>query len=130
MAEILFTVSLVSFIVSGVAFVATAFCWFKFKIPQVVGDLSGRTAKKSIERMRAGYEKSGDKSGTGLFSGNMVRGTGAEETCVLAEGQCTEKITGETEPFQKHEVLPASSAGNQLMMLEEIIMLHTDEVIW
>lgn len=33
-----------------------------FKIPIVIGDLSGRTAKKSIERMRLNNEKTGNKS--------------------------------------------------------------------
>ena len=206
MVEILFTISIISFILSGTAFIVAVFCWFRFKIPQVVGDLSGRTAKKSIERMRAGYEKSGDmpfhvakiyeKRGklTGSISpagrfkvskkkgGNkitakdtfrstagggdkntmksgsqsedkstmsdidkstvkgrvketeslpetMSRNTGVEETCLLTEDPCTEKMTEETVFLLNHEVISTNQVEKQLTMLEEIIMIHTDEVI-
>ena len=144
MAEILSAVSLISFIVSGTAFIAAVFCWFRFQIPQVVGDLSGRTAKKSIERMRADYEKSGSKSfhpvkvngkcgklaETELLSENMIiRSAGVKETCLFAEEECTEKLAEETVPLLNDKVIPAYQGGKQLTMLEEIIMIHTDEVI-
>ena len=61
MAEILSTISLISYIISGVAFLLAVFFWIKFKIPAVIGDLSGRTARKSIEKMRQVNEKSGRK---------------------------------------------------------------------
>jgi hypothetical protein len=38
------------------------FTFIGFKIPNVINDLSGRTAKKSIAKMRSDNEKSGDKS--------------------------------------------------------------------
>ena len=56
-AEILSLISVVSFVLCGIAFVLAVFFWFFFKIPAVIGDLSGRTARKSIEKMRAGNEK-------------------------------------------------------------------------
>ena len=51
-----------TFIHNLIIFVLAVFFWFKHKIPSVIGDLSGKTARKSIERMRASNEKSGDKS--------------------------------------------------------------------
>lgn len=166
MAEILSTVSLISFIVSGVCFAAAVFCWFKFKIPQVIGDLSGRTAKKSIERMRADNEKSGNrylrpgkvnekrgklteraplaegfkvskKKGamqsaveeTGLLEADMARGTREEETDLLTEKQGTDNLEEETVLLVNNEVIPSRQGGKQLTLLEEIILVYTDEVI-
>ena len=60
MAETLSMLSIISFIVAGVALAVAIFLWIFFKIPRVIGDLSGRNARKSIARVRASYEKSGD----------------------------------------------------------------------
>lgn len=60
-AEILSLISLISYIIAGIAAVLAVFFWFFFKIPAVIGDLSGRTAKKSIARKRASNERSGGK---------------------------------------------------------------------
>lgn len=62
MAEILSIISLISFIVSGLCFVLAIFFFVKFGIPTVIGDLTGRTARKSIAKMRESNEKSGNKS--------------------------------------------------------------------
>lgn len=62
MADILSIVSLVSFILSGVAFVLAILFFILFRIPSVIGDLSGRTARKSIAKMRVANEKTGVKS--------------------------------------------------------------------
>ena len=62
MAQTLQTLSIISFAVAGVCLVLAVFFWFFFKIPIVIGDLSGRTARKSIAKMRAANEKSGAKS--------------------------------------------------------------------
>lgn len=62
MAEILSTVSLVSYLAGAVFGAAAIVFWFLFKIPSIIGDLSGRNARKSIQKMRANNEKSGNKS--------------------------------------------------------------------
>ena len=62
MAETLSTLSIISFAVAGVCLVLAVFFWIFFKIPSVIGDLSGRTARKSIAKMRAANEKTGSKS--------------------------------------------------------------------
>ena len=61
-ADILAKVSLASYIIAGVLLVIAIFLWFFFKIPSVMGDLSGRTAKKSIEKMRQTNAGSGNKA--------------------------------------------------------------------
>lgn len=62
MAGTLQTLSIISFAIAGVCLALAVFFWFFFKIPTVIGDLSGRTARKSIARMRATNEKTGVKS--------------------------------------------------------------------
>ena len=53
MAETLSMLSIISFIVAGVALAVAIFLWIFFKIPRVIGDLSGRNARKSIASVRA-----------------------------------------------------------------------------
>lgn len=62
MADILHTLSIVSYILSVLFGVMAVALWFIFKVPNVIGDLSGRNAKKSIARMRQNNERTGDKS--------------------------------------------------------------------
>ena len=62
MAQTLQLLSIIAFAVAGVCLVLAVFFWFFFKIPTVMGDLSGRTARKSIAKMRAANEKNGNKS--------------------------------------------------------------------
>lgn len=62
MADTLTMISMISFILAGVFAAMAVALWFVFKIPSVVGDLSGRTARKSIEQMRQNNDKTGIKS--------------------------------------------------------------------
>lgn len=57
-------ISLISFILAGIGAVLAVIFWIRFNIPAVIGDLSGRTARKSIEKMRANNEKTGKKEFT------------------------------------------------------------------
>jgi len=61
MAEILSTVSIVSFALAAVFIVLVVVFWIRFGILGIIGDLSGRTAKKSIAKMRENNEKTGKK---------------------------------------------------------------------
>lgn len=61
MAETLSVVSIVAFAVAIACFVIAFILFFAFNIPSVIGDLSGRTAKKSIKKMRITNENSGNK---------------------------------------------------------------------
>ena len=73
MAQTLQLLSIISFVIAGVSLALAVFFWFFFRIPTVIGDLSGRTAKKSIAKMRAANEKSGAKSYKGSKT-NAERG--------------------------------------------------------
>lgn len=168
MAQTLSTLSIISFAVAGISLVLSLFFWFFFKIPTVIGDLSGRTARKSIARMRAANEKTGNKSykesktnvargkltdtikNSGKLKKNAVKDDDRPETGLLTENQAKEvssEATGllndekdETtgllvdedatapldSPIQNTE---KRKGGKKLKMLNEVIIIHTDEVI-
>lgn len=62
MADTLTVISIGSFVAAGVFLVIAIVLFIVFKIPSVLGDLSGRNAKKSIEKMRKNNERTGNKS--------------------------------------------------------------------
>lgn len=171
MAETLSTLSIVAFISAGVFFLFAAFFWFFFRIPSVIGDLSGRTARKSIAKMRMANEKSGLKSyktsKTNASRGKLTSEAGEEtnasreknlkrpETGVLEENREREYITFQTEKMSEdsterldvnfedmsgseEETMPLNLSGRsgqrrdrgvQLAMIEQVMIIHTDEVI-
>lgn len=192
MADTLSLLSVIAFVIAGVSLAVAIFLWFFFHISSVIGDLSGRTARKSIEKMRAANERSGKKSyrvssvnmergkvtdtmpgtgkskkqqteklkkekqipaqertrfreeekpETGLLAGNMERGYEAEQTELLmreteaitdpgAEGlpaneDTTETLTAGSETTER----PKNAKKNGFVILEEILLIHTDEEI-
>ena len=200
-SEILSLVSLISFALAAISLVVAVFIWFKFEIPAVISDLSGRTAKKSIQRLREDNEKSGkkifkssttniergmltdtmpdsealkedsrelkkhtdigtkppkqnvkanksikqktparDTEETSLLVDNEVAETDLLQTGVLAEsesidfapteetGLLVEENGVNASPVEKITV-PTHKGGIELVMLEEIIFVHTEEVI-
>ena len=166
MAQTLQTLSIISFAVAGVCLVLAIFFWFFFKIPTVIGDLSGRTARKSIAKMRAANEKTGaksykesktnaergkltgtmpdsdkldkknevpddDKPETGLLADNKADGLDSEETGVL-ESETTGLLIDEnaTAPLDVPSHNPiVRTGGKKLEIIEEVILVHTEEVI-
>ncbi len=171
MAQTLQTLSIISFAVAGVCLILAIFFWFFFKIPTVIGDLSGRTAKKSIAKMRAANEKTGVKAykesktnaERGKLTGTMpdssklkkqVSDDGKPETSLLAENQADgleseatgvlDEATGilgsettgllvdenATAPLDTpaHKY-PARTGGKKLEILDEVMLVHTEEVI-
>lgn len=162
LAKILFTASNVSFVLAVVCLVLAIVCFVKFKIPSVIGDLSGRTAKKSIELMRANNEKTGNKSyrpgkvnesrgkltetmkgiknkspdtvqrpETGLLAENMAETSYSEATDLLVDDATGSLIDLEaTASLEKTmKTSPVREGGMKMDMLEEIILIHTEEVI-
>lgn len=166
MAETLSTLSIISFIIAGVCLVLSAFLWIFFKIPTVIGDLSGRNARKSIARMRAANEKSGSKSykasktnaergkltDTMQHSKKLKQGKGSSDdrpdTGLLNDNRADEDLseaTGVLEPettellVDENTTAPLDNLGTKqptkreggvkLKMLDEVLLIHTDEVI-
>lgn len=67
-------------IACGVLFAVSVILFFALRIPKVIGDLTGRTARKAIENIRMQNEQSGDKS----FQSSAVN---------MQRGKLTDKIT-------------------------------------
>lgn len=174
MAETLLTLSTIAFVVAGIFFILAVFFWFLFKIPSVISDLSGRTAKKSIEKLRRRNEQTGSKgyrvsqtnaergkltskesatiSGankkkrenlrpeTGMLQENQENGYTTNETTSMT-GDMTERLDngmhGVYDPEEAtaplKEVSMKERSADQLtgnfVMLEEVLIIHTDEVI-
>ena len=62
MADILSKISIGMFIVAVIFFIIAIILFVVFNIPYVVGDLSGKNAQRSIEKLRAVNEKTENKS--------------------------------------------------------------------
>ena len=103
LAEILSLISTISYVVAGICLALALLFWFVFRIPKVMGDLSGRTAKKSIAKMRARNERAGGKgfqpSATNAQRGKLT--TPAEKVPAKAQ----------TAPKQKQNQPPAAQPG-------------------
>ena len=168
-AEILSLVSLISYILAGVFLVLTVLFWFVFKIPTVVGNLSGRTARKSIEKMRQANNRTGNKAyrsssvnkergmltsdairpvpqqpvkspvndsqpATTVLAENRADSYASEQTvylgddnatCPLDDGSTT-MLGSDTESL---EAPVTRTGGKNLSMLNDITLIHTNEVI-
>lgn len=59
MVELLTKISWALFALAVISLMSAVVFWVKFKIPKVIGDLTGRTAKKTIAKMRSDNEKTG-----------------------------------------------------------------------
>lgn len=67
-------------IASGVSLMVAILLFFTLRIPKVISDLTGRTARKAIENIRMQNERSGDKS----YQSSAVN---------LERGKLTDKIS-------------------------------------
>lgn len=155
------TYSLLSWIfwgASGLCLIAGIVLFILFRIPTVIGDLSGRTAQKSINKM---WDKSDKKTGsngtlrnatkskkadkgiqvrktkeaetleTGLLNGAKVNNS-ADETELLINAESANAVidSAETEwlmntPYKESRRV----GGKKLEVIEEIVLIHTNEVI-
>lgn len=157
MAETLSRFSIISFIAAGVFLLLAIVLFFYFRIPTVIGDLTGKNAKKTIARMRENNEKSGSKVRPSNNKGSREKRTGSDtkkETAVAArsapdEGGMPEtgllkdnqaSVLGEStvmlENTEQTALLPDALqdaapkvSSVKITMIEEIIYIHTQEVI-
>ncbi len=172
MAETLRTLSILCFVLAGVCLIVALVLWFLFKIPSVIGDLTGRTARKSIAQMRKANEKSGkaprgrtadaarkpqpgntppskttgsqsknaahDRPETGLLTENQTSGSMCEETSLLRDAAAAPDGEETTLLAEEEETAPLAapggkrsenSSGTKLTMLDEVLLLCTDETI-
>ena len=174
-AEILSLISTICYVIAAISFVLAVFFWFSFKILSVIGDLSGRTARKSIAKMRANNEKVGGvgygpsktNENRGKLTDTMQHASGVKaevKTNQMPPRAVPEKKGTETELLSSDEMLfqeeeqtafldgseatgllnaadvaaprvtvsqPTArrNANYKLTMLDDVMLIHTDEVI-
>lgn len=163
MADIMSNISAAAFIAAGLFFILAVFLWFKFRILSIINDLSGRTARKSIEQMRAMnsvsdagshvpgtarlrrarpergpgrasvsyeaaitarlYSKHPDKPDTELLGGGEESINSAE---LIAENSGTSELSASESVLH---VAVGTGIRTELRMIEDIMLIHTEEVI-
>ncbi len=98
MAEILAILSVISFLLAGAFGTAAIALWLRFDIPEIIGDLSGRAARRSVRRIRE----------------ENARAARAREDDACAARAREERARAERDATEH---------------LEDIMIIHTDEVI-
>ena len=103
------TLSYIAFSAAGVTFAIAIYLLFRFKIIKIINDLSGRTARKTISKIRELNEQSGSKfygphaagEQRGKITDKMAQTGDPESTDVLPDSDATEKLPDEdlTEKF-------------------------------
>ncbi len=110
-ADTLQLISLISFIAAGVFLIIALFLFIYLKIPRVIGDLSGRTARRNIAKLRSENEKGGAKS----FRPSKVN---------MERGPLTETASKLNKPLDPNETQtmemeqPKESSKNETDVLE------------
>ncbi len=119
MADTLSLLSVVAFIIAGISLAAAVFFWFFFKISSVIGDLSGKNAKRSIETMRETNKKAGNK----IYRGNSGEMPGKPEaeagTGILTENRTEGEEAERTEFLTGNEKIIPDMQASELLREEE-----------
>lgn len=125
MAEILSIISTVSFITAGVFLFLTVLFGFIFKIPFVIGELTGKNARKSIVLQRMSNDTADAKRN---LMQRMSKASEIKEkpgTAELKNESETASLTGTAET----ESLTYENEKKEIVLLEEVILIHTKEMI-
>ncbi|MGN0317028.1 MAG: hypothetical protein ACI4E1_03730 [Lachnospira sp.] len=149
MADILHTLSIISLILAVLFVVLAIALWFVFKIPNVIGDLSGRNARKSIARMRQNNERTGDKTHkaseknlnrgkltgtmegigktepsnieeTGLLNENLAHSYEAQDTGLLVDVKATELLEESAETASLDNSAPIPNRAPSTVIIQLI----------
>ena len=131
MADTLSNISLITFILSGVFFVVAIILFIVFNIPDVLGDLTGRNAKKTIERIRKDNTKSNKKKSDYTYSKKrevLIKqddyGNPDKESTGLLPDITEVLVDDETALLVEDEL-----KENGFEYIEDVMMVHTKEEI-
>lgn len=159
MADFIEKLSIIAFVAAGCCLLLTILIWFRFQILSVINDLSGKTAKRAIAQIRENNLRTGNKAyhpgvvnlNRGPLTAPMPDMT-ATPTEKLPDAQVGQPVP-ETTLYQeagKTQILLASDAEQgttalnqdvgdiantserpkvELTILEQVVMIHTNEVI-
>lgn len=149
MTSIYDMISLVTFSLAAICLATAVFFWFRFHIREIIGDLTGRTAKKTIEQMRTENEKSGKKSyrptpiaaerGTKTemivrYSQDVSKEQKTEKLSNVTESGATELLSGATELLDSSTELSEEYTTRlepikkfeDFVMIQNIVITHTN----
>ena len=159
MADLIEKLSIIAFVAAGCCLLLTILIWFRFRILSVINDLSGKTAKRAIAQIRENNLRTGNKAyhpdivnlNRGPLTTPMPE-VSATPTEKLPDDQVGKPVP-ETILYQeagKTQILLASEAERgttvlnqdvnniadtserpkvELTILEQVVMIHTNEVI-
>lgn len=111
-------------IVAAVFFIAAVALFFALDIPRVIGDLTGRTAKKEIANIRAQNLSGGPKayrpSTVNRQRGKITEkiGSNSSQKSVRLAGIQTEKIGKYSPRDEKTELLDEQTDNNETILLD------------
>lgn len=159
MADLIEKLSIIAFVAAGCCLLLTILIWFRFRILSVINDLSGKTAKRAIAQIRENNLRTGNKAyHPGIVNLNRgplttpMPEVSATPTEKLPDDQVGKPVP-ETILYQeagKTQILLASEAERgttvlnqdvnniadtsekpkvELTILEQVVMIHTNEVI-
>ena len=144
---------------AGIMLLLSIFLFIKFKIPKVLGDVTGSTAKKAIKNIREGNIQSGDKAYKSSVvnmergkltdkisaSGQLVKNQTSDGTTMLTTKLDTQELIGSSETTVLSAELnpanePTSGAttilseteltdSNTIIVEYDITFVHTNEII-
>lgn len=128
--ELLQQLALACFVIAGILLAVTILLFFVLRIPEVYGDLSGRTARKAIEDIRQKNER-GEKIALKHMengrvrktdkispSGNLIHQTSGIEVASVTEKIDTVFLTSDGRNSQETELLqPGGSITNETVLL-------------
>lgn len=103
--ELLQKLSMISYIIAGLAFLTAIALFFILDIRKVIGDISGSTARKAIENIRNQNEKSGDKA----YKPSPVN---------AARGKLTDKISASGRLIPQSKIVAVSTGTEKFNTLE------------
>lgn len=117
-------------VLAGIMFVASVLLFFLLNIPHVLGDLTGRNAKKAIENIRNQNESSGDK----LYKTSQVnRERGKLTDKISPSGSLMRNPSGvlgggamATEKISTQELPPEASETTVLDAANETTVLNSE----
>ena len=159
MADLIEKLSIIAFVAAGCCLLLTILILFRFRILSVINDLSGKTAKRAIAQIRENNLRTGNKAyHPGIVNLNRgplttpMPEVSATPTEKLPDDQVGKPVP-ETILYQeagKTQILLASEAERgttvlnqdvnniadtserpkvELTILEQVVMIHTNEVI-
>lgn len=106
-AEIYKIISITGFILAAVMFIASVILFFKLNIQKVIGDLTGKTARKAIQNIREQNSQTGNKA----YKPSPVN---------IKRGKLTDKISPSGRLIEKGNDMLKVSTGTEKIYTQEL----------